>query len=130
MFSPPSVRNLYPTKTVFSEFFFPKNKNDVLVTSSCLQELTQITETKNRTNRMFWKTVFLVGSKFHQTSLKTKLQKNCACNGVWSVQEERTSSSLEAPLRFWCDYWQKLTNAFWNLCKRRKRSQRASLRYT
>ena len=52
-FPPPSARNPDPTKTAFSEFLFPKNAIDVLVTSSCVQKMTQITETKKRTGSTF-----------------------------------------------------------------------------
>ena len=44
---PPSAGNLDPTKTAFSEIFFPKNAIDVSVTSSCVQKTTQITASKN-----------------------------------------------------------------------------------
>ena len=37
MLPPLSARNLDPTKTAFSEFFFPKKAIDVSVTSSCVQ---------------------------------------------------------------------------------------------
>ena len=43
---PPRTRNPDPTKTAFSEFFFLKNAIDVSVTSSCVQKMTQITESK------------------------------------------------------------------------------------
>ena len=43
-FPPPNARNLDPTKTAFSEFFFPKNAIDVSVTPPCVQKTTQITE--------------------------------------------------------------------------------------
>ena len=43
---PPSARNPDPTKTAVSEFFFSKNAIDVSVTSSCVQKMIQITETK------------------------------------------------------------------------------------
>ena len=39
------ARNLDPTKTAFTEFFFPKTATDVSVASSCVQKMTQITET-------------------------------------------------------------------------------------
>ena len=38
--------NWFQNKTAFYEFFFPKIEIDVTVESSCLQELTQITETE------------------------------------------------------------------------------------
>ena len=43
---PPGARNLGPIKTAFSEFFFPKNAIDVSVTSSSVQKITQITESR------------------------------------------------------------------------------------
>ena len=49
MLPPPSARNLDPTKTAFSKFYFPKNEIDVSVTSSCVQKMTKITGTKTRT---------------------------------------------------------------------------------
>ena len=45
---PPSARSPDPTKTAFSEFFFLKNAIDVSVTSSCVQKMTQITESKKQ----------------------------------------------------------------------------------
>ena len=47
MLPPPSARNLDPSKTAFSKFYFPKNEIDVSVTTSNVQKMTQITETKN-----------------------------------------------------------------------------------
>ena len=49
----PVLQNLDPTKTAFSEFFFPKNAIDVSVTSPCVQKMTQITETKKQFDRTF-----------------------------------------------------------------------------
>ena len=46
----PSARNLDPTRTAFSEFFVRKIAIDVSVTSSCVQKMTQITETKKKPN--------------------------------------------------------------------------------
>ena len=50
---PPSARNLDPTKTAFSEFFFPKNAIAVTVTSFCVQKVTEITESTKTTGRTF-----------------------------------------------------------------------------
>ena len=86
--NPPSARNLDPTKTAFSEFFFPKYAIDVSVTFSCLQKMTQITETKNEQVERSKKLFFQLLQSLSNAS-KNYMLKNGACNGVWSVREER-----------------------------------------
>ena len=126
---PPSARNLDPTKTAFSEFFFPKNTIDVLVTSSCVQKMTHITEIKKRTSRTFWKAVFSVAPLSIKLLQKLNL-KNGAWNGVWSVQEEHTSSISHVPFRFGVkiDRNQLMDSDISTKC--RKRSQRKSLSFS
>ena len=72
MLPPQSVRKKRYNGKTHSKNFFPKNKNDVSVTSSCIQELTQLTETKNWTGRTVWTNVFCVCCNFYQTPPKTK----------------------------------------------------------
>ena len=67
---PPSARNPDPTKTAFSEFFFLKNAIDVSVTSSCVQKMTQITESKKPTSRTFWKRFSISIKLLHKLSFK------------------------------------------------------------
>ena len=74
MLPPMSARNLDPTKTAFSKFNFPKILIDDSVTSSCVQKMTQITETKNWTAKLSEK-LFFCCSYVYQTLLKTKFWK-------------------------------------------------------
>ena len=67
---PPSASNPDPTKTAFSEFFFLKNAIDVSVTSSCVQMMTQITESKKPTSRTFWKRFSISIKLLHKLSCK------------------------------------------------------------
>ena len=69
-FPPRSAKNLNPTKTAFSKFFFPKNAIDASVTSSGVQKTTQFTESKKSTTRMFWKRFSISSKLLHKLNLK------------------------------------------------------------
>ena len=112
----PSSRNLDPSKTAFSKFYFPTNEIDVSVTSSYVQKMTQITETKIRTCRTFWKAVFFSCSTFYQTPPKTKLWKMVPVM-AYEVFVRNVSSSLHVPFPFCCEFWPKSTNTFCWFCK-------------
>ena len=83
---------------------------------------------KKRTGKTFWKAVLSVARSSIKLFQKLS-RKNGACNGVWSVWEEHTSSNLHVPFRFAVkiDRNQIMDSDFSTKC--RKRSQRKSLSF-
>ena len=127
--SPPSARNPDPTKTAFSEFFFPKNAVDVSVTSSFLRSKddsnhwNKQNEQVERSEKLFFPLLEVLSN----SSEKTKLQKMVP-EMAYEVFVRNVSSSLLVPFRFCCEFWPKSTNV--KSAKCRKRSQRMSLSFT
>ena len=79
-------------KTAFSEFFFLKNAIDVAVTSSCVQMMTRITESKKNQQVERSENVFQFLSNSSINSL------------AYEVFVRNVSSNLLVPFCFCCEF--------------------------
>ena len=121
MLRPSSPRNLYPSKTVISKFYFPENGIDGSITPSYAHKMTQITETKKWTSRTFWKAVFSVAPIPIKLQQKINFEKLC-------LQWRMKCSWGTCPLVYMFDQNQLIRSV--NSAKCRKRSQILSLSFT
>ena len=127
-FSATFARNLAPTKFAFCEFFSPRKAIDISVTFSSVLNMTKITETRKTNRQVVLKSCFSVARIVIKLFEKIDFKQG-ASNGVWSVQEEHTSSNSHVPSRFGVKFDRNQLMISDYSAKYRKGSHRKSCRF-